>query len=186
MRNIGRLLWSELRSIIQKGSKFTLLHRAFEAVEKNSHIYESLTDYYRSGSDHKGGIYPSMNCLLTAFHAIYSSNMEQLKQDFIKIRRNSDPAYEAVTCHSINLGPAKLICRSDAREIVLSHDSFIFRGTLPETTSWRCRLRSRLMRNMSQCPPIIANFLTQHVVWNPTKDNRAILWSSSYQCGKQR
>lgn len=186
MRNIGQLLWSELRSIIKKESKLSFLRRIFKAVGKNSRVYGSLKDYYRSDFAYKGDNYPSMNCLLTAFHAIYSSNMKYLQQDFSKIRKNSYPANEAVTCHQINLSIAKQICRSDASEKAFLHNCFVFHGTLPKTTLWRRQIRDRLIQELSQHRQIIENFLFQEVIWDPTKDNRAILWSSSFQRGTQR
>ena len=175
MRNIGRLLWNQLRSIIKKEPKLALLHRAFETVEENSHVYGSLKDYYRSDFYHRGGIYPSMNCLLTAFHAVYKSNANQLQKDFTQIRQNSGPAYEAVTCHSLNLDMAKLICRSDASEDIFSPDRFIFRGYLPKTTSWRYKL----MQSLPQSHQINAKFLQRGVSWDPLQGNKFILWSSS-------
>ena len=175
MRNIGRLLWDELRSIIKKESKLALLHRAFEVMEENSLVYDSLTDYYRSGFDHQGGIYPSMNCLLTAFHAVYESNANQLQQDFTKIRKNSGPAYEAITCHNVNLDVAKRIAHSDAREEIFSPDHFMFRGYLPKTKLWRCQL----MEALPQTHQINSKFLPRRVSWDPRQGNKLILWSSS-------
>ena len=175
MRNIGRLLWNELRSIIKKEPKLALLHRAFGAIEENSRVYESLKDYYRSDFYHQGGIYPSMNCLLTAFHAVYKSNANQLQKDFIRIRENSDPAYEAITCHNINLDTAKHIARPDASEKTFSPDHFMFRGYLPKTKLWRYQL----MQSLPPSHSINSKFLPRSVSWDPRRGNEFILWSSS-------
>ena len=191
MKNIGRLLWTELRSIIEEEPELAILHRSFATMEEQSRVYESLKDYYRSGFYHKGDIHSSMNCLLTAFHSIYSSNMERLRQDFVEIRKNSNPAYEAITCHNFKLEMAKRICRSDASEKTLLHNCFMFHGTLTKTTSWRRQLRRQLMQEMSQNPilqnrQIIENFLYPEVLWDPAKDNRAILWPTLSSAGRKR
>lgn len=173
MTRIGRLLLHAFYDVVRSDPVLSRsrLGMAYERTQEQMGVFRSLAMYYRSGRAHEGGIYPSPNCWLTALHAVYASNRAEIADAFRFIRKQSDPAYEVVTCHNVGYASAQQICRSDASEFKLLKDRFTFSGHLPRTTSLRQQLA-----NGSPTSLRTRRLLAQPVPWNTPQDDRCIMW----------
>ena len=173
MTRIGRLLLCAFSDVVRSDPVLSRsrLRMACDRTQEHMGVWRNLAMYYRSDRAHEGGIYPSPNCWLTALHAVYASNYDQMYKIFQFIRRQSDPAYEVVTCHKVGYASAQLICRRDARQVRLLKDRFAFSGHLHRTTSLRQQLARR-----SPTSDMTRRLLAQPVPWNPPQDDRCIMW----------
>lgn len=173
MTRIGKLLLRALYDVVRSDPYLSRsrLRMACERTQERMGVWSNLAMYYGSDGAHEGGIYPSPNCWLTALHAVYASNKGEMSETFRFIRRQSDPAYEVVTCHNVGYASAQQICRRDAREVHLPKDRFAFSGYLHRTTSLRQQLARR-----SPTSYRTRWLLNQPVPWNPPQDDRCIMW----------
>lgn len=173
MTRIGKLLLRAFSDVVRSDPVLSRsrLRMACDRTQERMGVWRNLATYYGSDRAHEGGIYPSPNCWLTALHAVYASNKGQIHETFQFIRRQSDPAYEVVTCHNVGYASAQQICRRDAREVYLLKDRFAFSGHLHRTTSLRQQIAHHSPTSHST-----RRLLAQPVPWNPPQDDRCIMW----------
>ena len=176
MRAIGRDLWHEFYSAVRSQPTLFRLRMACEQISKDLCTWRDIEGYCRSDHWHEGGIYPSPTCWLSAIHAVYHSNVIQLRDDFIMIRKKSDPAYEVVTCHRVGYESAQLVSRTDAREMLLRKQHFYLSGYLDRTTAWRRQLAQRLPTSVR-----VRQLLNRPVPWSTPQDDRCIMWHFSWE-----
>lgn len=174
MRGIGLRLLRNFSLIVAREPSLSRLHVVCDRVEENLGIHRTLDEYYdlQSRASKRSKRIES-TCWLTAIHAVYASNVDSLREDLKRVRRESLPVYEVVICHSIGRDVAAQICRRDAREMMLRRDNLKFHGYLDETTAWRWKLMQRLP---TATDPILEPYLRRQVPWNPEQDDTAFLW----------
>ena len=151
------------------------LRMACERIQEQMGVWGSLEEYYTSDRAHEGRIYPSPKCWLVAIHAIYASNVDQLRKNFMMIRKQSDPAYEAVTCHNVGYVHAQLVCRDDS-DVRSLKNRFSFYGYLDHTTSWRRQLARSALPTSDRTRRLLS---TLSVPWNPQQEDKCIMWHFS-------
>lgn len=171
MRNIGKKLWKEFCSIVDKNPRLLYLSQVCNAMTDSCDSHNSKDAYYCSADAHIGSGASSAECWLMAVHAVYDSNKDSLRDILADIRRKSAPMLEVVTSHSKKRDLAEFVAGGGFKEWkVRSKGS----GVLPKTTLWRRRLSNGLTQQSPE--PIVSNFLWPYVNWNPPQNDAVILF----------
>lgn len=143
MKKIGEILWLEFWSILDEHTKLSELSHTCDCMTSNCELFNRHISYCCDYSlDNQ-----RPECWLVAIHAVYRSNMEEIKDAFQALRDQYSPSATLVTSHESNSGVARFVAGEDAQFKKLKSDELTLQGELHKTTQWRRRLVSKLPEN---------------------------------------
>ena len=157
MVNIGQKIWEQLKREIGRTPNLSYLDRAYEVIKPIPLIIQEKGDIEQMGFTR------SSNVLISAIHAVYDDNKDDVQHSLKSLvdRLNPDICFASTHISSKKL-LSEIWSFADRSYDVISHDDVQrhFFGTLDEITQWRRQLNS----NLPQIDPILG-YLNNPVTW---------------------
>lgn len=163
MKSIGELLWLEFWSILSEYPELSDLSHTCDWMTSNCELFDQHTSYCCDYSRDD----PHTECWIVAIHAVYKTNMDEIKGALQTLCGQYSPSATLVTQHESNSGVARFVAGEYAQFRKLNSDDLTLQGELHETTQWRRRLVRKLPENTRNS--IGGLLYNRPVEWAPDK-----------------
>ena len=162
MVNIGQKIWEQFKREIVRTPNLRYLDRAYDIIQPIQFITQQIDGIERIGFE-QIGFARRGNVLMSAIHAVYNENRDDVQRSLRSIVDRLDPDVCFASTHfsSRNL-LSEVWSFADNRYDVICHDNVqpSFRDELKAITQWRKKLNS----NLPQTDPILG-YLDNRVTW---------------------
>lgn len=184
MRRIGEVLWRKFEKEVK--SRLPLLRSSKPPETFDSGLLDtvkSMTDSCESHASYE--IYANSHatrhasvpddCWLTAMHAVYDSNRQDMETVFSRIREEQEPTLELVTFSRDRRSGDKqrFFGTLGFEEVKLPSMPDLETNSLESTTRWRRHLWKNLKNEMQNRQS--HQYLRQSVEWNPRVVNNTVM-----------